>query len=51
MSRRSELLKDIEALIDKKKNVEYTTKAEKKLLTDELKAKRLELKEIIVAGE
>jgi hypothetical protein len=51
MSRESELLEEIEALIEKKRNVEYATKAEKKLLSDELEAKRLELQEIIVVGE
>jgi hypothetical protein len=51
MSRESELLEEIEAIIEKKRNVEYTTKQEKKLLTDELEAKRLELQEIIAANE
>jgi hypothetical protein len=51
MSRESELYAEIEAIIEKKRNAEYTTKEEKKLLSDALEAKRLELQEIIVAGE
>jgi hypothetical protein len=51
MPTESELVKEIQSLVEKKRNLEYSTKQEKRMLTDELEAKRLQLQEIIVRGE
>lgn len=46
----SELIEDINRLVEKKRNGEYSSKAEKKALTESLEAKRLQLQEIMKSG-